>query len=221
MTERVRTRPRPKGGHRARKGEGGLLREQILDAAEDLLYRQGSIDAVSIRSIARQVGVTPPAIYLHFEDKDRLFYAVCRRGFDRFAARLGPVLASPGPPVERIKRLGEEYVRFGLDHWQQYPILFGVKGSLSVPEEELAGDPGLRILAGLVTLVGEAMAAGDMSSRHSPEIVATLLWAMAHGTVELLLGARTNPELVPVPPAEVLVPAMIEAMLVGLASDPG
>jgi AcrR family transcriptional regulator len=59
---------------RARKGEGELLREEILDAAEALLIEKGHPDAVSIRAVAARVGVSPPAIYLHFADKDELFY---------------------------------------------------------------------------------------------------------------------------------------------------
>ncbi|MGQ0849376.1 MAG: TetR/AcrR family transcriptional regulator [Actinomycetota bacterium] len=213
MTER--TKKRRTGSHRARKGEGALLREEILDAAEDLLYRHGNIDAVSIRAIAHRVGVTPPAIYLHFEDKDRLFYAVCRRGFDRFAARLAPVMAGDTPAIERVRRLGEEYVRFGLENWQQYPVLFGVKTKVNVLPEELADDPGLRILEGLVALVEQAMVDGDIRGDLSPDTVAGVMWATAHGIVELLLGAKVNPDLVPVPSPEVLVPATLNTILAG------
>jgi AcrR family transcriptional regulator len=204
------------GSHRARKGEGARLRDQILDATEDLLYARGSIDAVSIRAIAARVGVTPPAIYLHFEDKDQLFYAVCRRGFDHFADRLGPVLSSEGSAIERLRRLGEEYVRFGLDHWQQYPILFGLKARVRIPAHQMAEDPGLRILAGLVALVEEAMAEEEIVSDQPPATVAALLWAAAHGAVELLIGTRTNPELVRVPPPEELIPALFDALVGGL-----
>ena len=204
-------------GHRARKGEGGLLREEIVDAAEELLYSHGSIEAVPIRAIADRVGVTSPAIYLHFEDKDQLFYAVCRRGFDRFAERLAPVLTSEGTAITRIRRLGEEYIRFGLDNWQQYSVLFGVKGHLSIPEDELADDPGLRVLAGLVALVDEAQADGDIRPDLPASTLASVMWAAAHGTVELLLGARTHPELTPLPPSEELSEAMLETLVKGLA----
>jgi AcrR family transcriptional regulator len=214
MSSRVKARRVT--GHRARKGEGQLLKEEILDATEDLLSRYGSIEAVSIRAIAHSVGVTPPAIYLHFADKDQLFYAVCRRGFDRFASQLEPVLISGGRPIERIRRLGEEYVRFGMENWQQYPILFGVHKDFTIPEDELAGDPGLRILGGLVALVEEAMAAGEIRQDLAASAVAGVLWAGAHGLVELLLGRKDKPEIVRIPPAEELVPAMLTTLLDGL-----
>ncbi len=211
-----RTKARRGTAHRARKGEGSLLKDEILDATEGLLLRHGSIDAVSIRAIADEVGVTPPAIYMHFADKDQLFYAVCRRGFDTFANQLGPVLASGGRPIDRIRRLGEEYARFGMERWQQYPILFGVKRHLTIPEDELADDPGLRILGGLVALVDEAQAAGEIRSDLPAATVAGVLWASAHGMVDLLLGRMDNPEVVRVPPPEELVPAMLEVLLAGL-----
>lgn len=211
-----RTKARRGNAHRARKGEGALLKDEILDATEGLLLRHGSIDAVSIRAIADEVGVTPPAIYMHFADKDQLFYAVCRRGFDTFANQLGPVLASGGRPIDRIRRLGEEYARFGIERWQQYPILFGVKRHLTIPEDELAADPGLRILGGLVALVDEAQAAGEIRSDLPAVTVAGVLWASAHGMVDLLLGRQDNPEVVRVPPPDELVPAMLEVLLAGL-----
>jgi AcrR family transcriptional regulator len=53
---------------RAPRGSGELLRDGILDAATELLLETGRAKAVSIRSVAQRAGVTPPSIYLHFED---------------------------------------------------------------------------------------------------------------------------------------------------------
>jgi AcrR family transcriptional regulator len=217
LTGRTKSRPR-REGHRARKGEGGLLRGQILDVTEELLHRHGSIDAVSIRAIAEAAGVTPPAIYLHFEDKDQLFYAVCRRGFDRFAARLAPILSSEGSAFDRIQRLGVEYVKFGLENSQQYIILFGIKRDVTIPPEELEDDPGLRILSGLVTLVEEAQSSGDIRSDHPAATVAALLWAVSHGTTSLLINARAKPEVAPLPPKEEMIPAMIDLVIGGVGT---
>jgi len=70
---------------RARRGDGPLLREEIIAAAERLLLERGSEEAVSMRAIADAVGVTPPSIYLHFADKEELFVAVCDARFDELA----------------------------------------------------------------------------------------------------------------------------------------
>ena len=68
---------------RAPRGSGDRLRGEILDAATDLLLETERARAVSIRSVARRVGVTPPSIYLHFADKDALLDAVCARCFEK------------------------------------------------------------------------------------------------------------------------------------------
>jgi len=107
-TKRGSTKPRP----RLRKGEGEQLRREILDATRDLLAERGNLDLVSIRDIAGRVGVSSPSIYLHFEDKDHLSYAVCREAFESFGARLLPVLAAEGNALERLRLLGTEYVRW-------------------------------------------------------------------------------------------------------------
>jgi AcrR family transcriptional regulator len=52
----------PTRRHRARRGEGDRLREEILAAAERLLLETGDESAVSIRAVADAVGVTPPSI---------------------------------------------------------------------------------------------------------------------------------------------------------------
>lgn len=64
---------------RAPRGSGVYLRDEILDAATQLLLDTGHAKAVSIRAVAQRVGVTPPSIYLHFADKDALLDAVCAR----------------------------------------------------------------------------------------------------------------------------------------------
>src|SRR2546430_11150526 len=79
---------------RARRGEGELLRGEILDAADELLRATGSEAAVSIDAVAKAVGCTPPAIYLHFADKRSLIREVCERHFGVFRETLNAAAAA-------------------------------------------------------------------------------------------------------------------------------
>jgi AcrR family transcriptional regulator len=171
---------------RHRKGEGDQLRREILDATRDLLGERGNMDLVSIRDIASRVGVSSPSIYLHFEDKDHLFYAVCCEGFESFAARLLPIFAGPGNALDRLRRLGEEYVWWGLENAALYPVLFNGAPPASIAIEEMGGDPGLVVLTSLVGLVRVGMDEGLVSADLSPEATAWAMWAGTHGTVMLL-----------------------------------
>ena len=162
------------------------MRREILDATRELLGEKGNLDLVSIRDIASRVGVSSPAIYLHFQDKDHLSYAVCREAFEGFAARLLPILTADGNALERLRRLGSEYIWWGLDNAALYPVLFIGSPPQSIAIEEMAGDPGLLVLEGLVALVRSGMEEGLISAQRTPEETAWAMWAGVHGTVMLL-----------------------------------
>src|ERR671919_168101 len=84
---------------RARKGKGAALRDEILDATERLLLKLGSAEAVSIRSVADAVGVTPPSIYRHFTDKTELIFEVSARHFAAFRTASTPGGSAPSTPT--------------------------------------------------------------------------------------------------------------------------
>src|SRR6516225_1232639 len=64
-----------------RRGEGDLLREQLLEAASRLLAAPVVEEPLSLRAVAREVGVVPQSVYLHFADKTQLVHAVIERRF--------------------------------------------------------------------------------------------------------------------------------------------
>jgi AcrR family transcriptional regulator len=205
---------------RHRKGEGDQLRREILDATRDLLAEKGNLELVSIRDIAGRIGVSPPSIYLHFEDKDQLGYAVCREAFENFAARLVPSFSAEGNALDRLRRLGTEYVRWGLDNAALYSVLFIGPPPVSITVEEMEGDPGLVVLDGLVGLVRSGMEEGLISGEWSPEATAWAMWAGVHGTV-LLLTSKMEwmQEHLDAAGSSVIVPSteeMIETVVEGL-----
>jgi len=114
---------------RARRGEGGQLRDDLVAATERLLATTGDEDAVSIRAIADAVGVSPPAIYLHFPDKDALIFEVCAARFAELDRAVEEAVAGVDDPVESLIELGRAYVRFGVEHPEQYRVLFLRRGS--------------------------------------------------------------------------------------------
>jgi AcrR family transcriptional regulator len=177
---------------RARRGEGELLRNDILAAAEELLIQTGDDDAVSIRAIADAAGVTPPSIYLHFADKNELLTAVCEARFRDFEQYLQDATAGIDDPLEALQARGKAYVRFGLEHPEHYRILFMTRPAADCPRSEVEHLPGLNAFSRLVDDVDRAMQTGALAA-GDPFLVATGLWTGVHGITSLLIARPDFP----------------------------
>jgi AcrR family transcriptional regulator len=93
------------GGGRGRnpRGQGERLREEIISAALRMLDELADDQALSLRAVAREVGIAATSVYLHFADRDALVLAALEschrdlmRGLDRAEAR-------SADPVERLR----------------------------------------------------------------------------------------------------------------------
>jgi AcrR family transcriptional regulator len=198
---------------RARRGDGALLRSEIVAAAAQLLAATGDEDSVSIRAIAKAVGVTPPSIYLHFADKTALMYAVCEDRFTALDELMEQAAASATDALDAIRRRGEAYIRFGLDNPEHYRILFMDR---SAPAEY--DESSLRTTSAFGHLVGaveEAMASGALAPAD-PFVVAVGLWATVHGITSLMIAKRQFPW----PPLDVISNHLLCTRLDAIAASP-
>jgi AcrR family transcriptional regulator len=176
---------------RARRGEGEKLREEILDAASRLLVETGDEDEVSIRAVADAVGVTPPSIYLHFEDKNELIFAICERYFDELDRLTNEAAAGSDDPIESIVLRGRAYIRFGLDNPEPYRVIFMRKATatpLPWQHEKLLSSSAFGHLLQDVTA---AIEAGRIEG--DPMLVSVYLWSIVHGITSLLISKPNFP----------------------------
>jgi AcrR family transcriptional regulator len=196
---------------RARRGEGELLHEELLDAAEQLLIETGDEDRVSIRKIADAVGVSPPSIYLHFPDKESLLFAVCGRQFAVFDDTLEKAAVGVDDPVEALRARGRAYVRFGLEHPEQYRILFMGKSRkpASFDPDEF---PGSDAFNNFVAAVARAIDEGALRADLDPRLTAIGIWASLHGVTSLQISLADFPW----PDLEMLVDHICDTQLRGL-----
>ena len=172
---------------RSKRGEGERLRDEILDAAEALLDETGSADKVSTRAVAKRVGCTSPSIYLHFEDRAALLFAVCERQFEKLAERLAEAAATETEPAERLRALGRSYYSFALENPQQYrtmmmDVIAGVAYEKSL--EDMRVELGFDLL---VELLEEGIAAGVFAPVE-PTQAAFTFWCVVHGMVSLMIA---------------------------------
>ncbi len=205
------------GRRRARKGDGELLREEILDAAEALLVEHGTKEAVTIRAVADKVGVSAPSIYLHFADKDELFYETCRRVFEVLNLRLVEALADQeGTVVDRMLRAGHVYIAFGLEHPRQYVTLFGANSQDAIPLDQIENDPGVHAFQLLVALITAGVEAGELDRELDIQATAVAVWAAVHGTVNVLITKRGMETALNIPPDDKVIDAMLRMVVQGL-----
>ncbi|MFI0422404.1 TetR/AcrR family transcriptional regulator [Spongiactinospora sp. 9N601] len=169
---------------RARRGEGVLLREEILRAAGELLAETGTEDALTVRAVAVRAGVTTPSVYLHFAGKEELVEAVCLRAWDE----LGRIFAESrgGDPFLALGRCGRAYARFALDHPAQYRVLM-MRPSAGPGVPAAAAAAFRHMVAAVAACVRVGVLQGD------PETLALGLWSAVHGCVSLLIAQPSFP----------------------------
>lgn len=158
----------------------------ILDAARDLLAEGGAAN-LSMRAVGDRVGMTAPAIYRYFPGKDALVDRVVRQGFQRFDQALDTAMQSrPRGSLERLRALGEAYVRFALEHQAFFRVLFSIQPH---DPKEVADLPAGGGYDRLRQSVADAIQSGALRETDADHI-AHYLWVVAHGLVTLSLTCR-------------------------------
>src|SRR5207248_1129080 len=96
------TQPRPARARNPR-GAGQRLRDDLIEAASRLLVGPAADAPLSLRAVARAVGVVPQAVYLHFPDKQRLVWAVVERCYAELARAGEDAAASVSDPADHLR----------------------------------------------------------------------------------------------------------------------
>lgn len=183
-TSSARTPRRKKPARRrvSARGEGSRLREEIIEAAIDLVEELDDPWSLSLRAVARRVGVAATSIYLHFDSLDTLLLATKTELWMRFGARMQAAAeeASAHTAYERIRAFGEAYVAFAQEHPGAYRTLFATSWDLEVPE----GEEELFVGNAQFGLVVEALSEVSDGPQDAT-MRAVQLWCGVHGMVSL------------------------------------
>ncbi|MEM7247042.1 MAG: TetR/AcrR family transcriptional regulator [Acidobacteriota bacterium] len=169
------------GGER-RGYHHGDLRRALLDAALELI-REKDVGGVSLRAIARRVGVTNAAPYHHFPNKSALLREVAAEGFRKMAEVMEAEIASlpeGATPIVRLEAMGRAYVRFAVAHPAHYRVMF--REDLD-PDEESA-----ELTSGRDACFGKLLATAGELAEGSPEraqSIALTAWSCVHGLSSL------------------------------------
>jgi AcrR family transcriptional regulator len=172
---------------RNRRGEGAKLRTDILDAAAALLEETGDEQAVTLRAVARKVGISAPSIYRHFADRQAILLALAQEAFAELADRLAA--ATGTDPATRLHAVCGAYLDFAATWPQRYQVMFGGLWNGAEAVEQAAvtdaevGALGREALGVIVTALTDCVAAGGSTSTD-PGADAVALWLGLHGLAQ-------------------------------------
>jgi AcrR family transcriptional regulator len=185
--------------------EIAAFRKKAIRVATRLFARNGYA-AVTLRAIAEGLGTSHMAPYRYFENKAEIFAMVRADAFRRFSDVQERAFVSTEEPLERLFSMRAAYVRFALDHPDEYRVMFDLGQEPEETYPKLAEESHRAFLAleKAVTLaIGARVLAGE------PRTVAHLLWASIHGMVSLHLAGKltlgaTLDDLLAAPPLQIV-----------------
>jgi AcrR family transcriptional regulator len=175
---------------RGRRGEGGRLREEIVIAATELVSLAGDADRLSLRGVAKEVGIAAPSIYAHFADVEHLKMAVVERCFALFKAARDRQSDGITDPAEALLARCRAYCQFALDYPGPYRFMFSHHAPAADPQR-----PPIRVetFQALVTSSQTCQASGAAPTGDAPSLLAAEVWAALHGLVLLRMNAPHFP----------------------------
>jgi AcrR family transcriptional regulator len=153
-------------------------------AAARRLYLAEGIDGISARKIARAVGCSPTAIYLHFRNLGDLVEHLRMEGHTILSARLRDA-APAGRATDRLRAMGRAYYRFGRENPGYYALMFGIRPG-ELPRRE-AVQREMQTLLVVRDVVHAGMQAGELRPGDL-SVVANALWAQVHGVTALAVS---------------------------------
>lgn len=174
------------------RGQGHLLRAQLIASASELLASGHTESELSLRRVARQAGVAATSVYLHFADREELLWGVTEAGFEALVRVLDEAtLPEDDSPTALLRARAMAFCRYGLENPGQFRLLFCAERVDKEPRP-LAGLPGAQVFAQLEEAVSRGLQpTGNVASRSF--LITTLLWASLHGIVSLRLDKPQFP----------------------------
>lgn len=196
-----------KADKRERGGKAGYhhgdLRAALIAEGLRMLEERDDPD-LSLREVARGVGVSATAVYRHFPDKDALREALGLAAYDRLGAAQRAAALGKANVAEEFEAIGRAYVRFALAH----PAWFRLMSS-TAPHDLFDGkadgdDEAARLLRAYA-----ARLAGEGADMDQVRATAMRAWALVHGLAVLMLDGYA-------PRDEALIDAVVNLRALGM-----
>jgi len=194
--------PMTKTRQRNPRGQGERLRDDIIEAASRLLADPAA-PPLTLRAVAREVGVAATSVYLHFDDIESLTLAVVNHLFAELIRRQDEITETD--PRQRALAGALVYCEFGLAAPGHYQLMFATP--LPLPDYTPEHFPGWKAFQQLIERVAACIGTGPDDPRAF--FTAQLVWQQLHGLVSL----RISRSKFPWPPLEETVVAAVDRLL--------
>lgn len=168
--------------------------ERILAAAEEILASRG-YEALSMRTLGAQVGISQAAIYRHYSDKASLVGTIVEQGYARIVTALEDALSTVGDEAEIAAASMRAYVGLSLERPELFKAVLmrdvgPAQEAVNVLAEGVSG--GRRSMALLVGLLERGMASGTFAAAES-ELTAQALWSAMYGLIARIVLEGLGP----------------------------
>ena len=159
-----------------------LQREAIVTRAVEIVD-EGGADALSLRSLARDLGVSAPALYNHIRSKDDLLRLVAREGYAELARRWTTL--DPHDQEAWIRASTHAYVAFALERPGLFALMFRFRPALIEGPGDVEDPAATAVFQQALAVIEQASADGRLTAAPPLEL-ALGLWAASHGVATVL-----------------------------------
>jgi AcrR family transcriptional regulator len=164
----------------------GHLREALIHEACQQIEQEGAI-ALNLSKLAQKIGVSQPAVYRHFPNKQALAIIVAQRGFEQLAEALQKTTQGvESDSFDGIRAIAKAYVEFALNHSEMARLMFSMKERTIEPALQNAS----KVAAVPLFRIVEAAKRDDSLRNNDVEQAVRIIWAAIHGLAMLLMDEQ-------------------------------
>ncbi len=162
-------------------------KEQLVSAAAQLLDSGGQ-GAVTLRAVARRVGVSHNAPYRHFRDRSALLSAVAERDLEQLRREFESLAGEGSGAAEALRQSAGALIAYAREHPARYRLLFSDPDLTPQPG---LGDAALAAFEAFTRIVSWCQREGVLPSIDAVSLTG-LIYAAIHGAIDLQLGGRAS-----------------------------
>ncbi|MCU0599253.1 MAG: TetR/AcrR family transcriptional regulator [Desulfobacterales bacterium] len=166
------------------------IKDQILREALDLMNKHG-FEGFSMRKLGERLGVSAKTIYNYYSNKDELYLVILTNGFQQLYDRFDFAYKKHSVPFDRLEKMGQEYMNFGIEHAHLYNLMFtwhvpkfkDYIGTSLEPVAQVELETALNVSALFIKAIKEAVPEGYPITDDEARFHMIWMWSQMHGFI--------------------------------------